>query len=130
ACAKTEDGFATFLEQFASEPEIRAGYSAPTIEVRDINNPDRLIASQTPQQADPFRIAMVDYQWSYDEPGKDAGQLSRIKLDRKLSGDRMRLDLVKAEFSPDEEVVKTIGSPEAYVFEFKQDCWQLAQHLR
>ncbi|MGO1069099.1 hypothetical protein [Lysobacter sp. CA199] len=130
ACAKTEDGFGAFLEQFISEPELRAAYSAPQIEVRDIKHPDKLIAAHTPQQADPFRIALVDYQWSYDEPGKDAGQLSRIKLDRKLSGDSMRLDFVKAEFSPDEDVVKTFGSPEAYVFQFKRDCWQLAQHLR
>ncbi|MGH8082356.1 MAG: hypothetical protein ACREP7_17400 [Lysobacter sp.] len=130
ACAKTEDGFDAFLEQFVYEAPVRTAYSAAQIEVRDIKNPARLIATQAPAQADPFRIALVDSQWSYDEPGKDPGQLSRIKLDRKLSGDRMRLDFVKAEFSPDEDVVKTLGPPEAYVFQFKGDCWQLAQHLR
>ena len=127
ACTKSEDGFASFFEQFVYEAPVRAAYSAPTVEVRDIKDPSKVLASE---QAGPFRIAMVDNQWSYNEPGKDAGQFARVKMDRALSGDRMRVDFVKAEFSPDEEVTKTLGKPEAYVFEFKQGCWQLTQQLR
>ncbi|KRB04497.1 hypothetical protein ASD86_16830 [Lysobacter sp. Root690] len=127
ACAKSEDGFASFLEQFVYEAPVRAAYSAPTVEVRDIKDPSKVLSSEAPG---PFRIALVDSQWSYNEPGKDAGQFARIKMDRTLSGDRMRVDFVKAEFSPDEEVTKTLGKPEAYVFEFKQGCWQLTQQLR
>ncbi|MGO1003374.1 hypothetical protein [Lysobacter sp. CA196] len=130
ACVKTEDGFAAFFEQFVYEANVRSAYSAPQIEIRDLKDPGKLLESQTPQQAGPFKIALVDNQWSYDEPGKQAGQLDRVKIDRTLSGDRMRVDFVKAEFSPDEEVVKTLGKPEAYVFEFKQGCWQLTQQLR
>jgi hypothetical protein len=130
ACAKTEDGFATFLEAYIAEPDKRAAYTAPEIEVRDIKDPSRLIAKQSAQQADPFRIVLVDSQWSYFEPGKPDGELARIQLDRKLEGDRMRLDFVKAEFSPDEEVVKTLGPPEAYVFGYEQGCWQLTLQLR
>lgn len=126
ACVKSEDGFASFFEQFVYEAPVRAAYSAPTVEVRDIKDPAKLLSSQP----DPFRIALVDNQWSYAEPGKDAGQFARIKSERTLSGDRMRVDFVKAEFSPDEEVTKTLGKPEAYVFEFKQGCWQLTQQLR
>lgn len=126
ACVKSEDGFASFFEQFVYEAPVRAAYSAPTVEVRDIKDPAKLLGSQP----DPFRIALVDNQWSYAEPGKDAGQFARIKSERTLSGDRMRVDFVKAEFSPDEEVTKTLGKPEAYVFEFKQGCWQLTQQLR
>lgn len=127
ACVKSEDGFASFFEQFVYEAPVRAAYSAPTVEVRDIKDPAKLLSSQQP---DPFRIALVDNQWSYVEPGKDPSQFARIKSDRTLSGDRMRVDFVKAEFSPDEEVTKTLGKPEAYVFEFKQGCWQLIQQLR
>ena len=130
ACVKTEDGFAAFFEQFVYEANVRSAYSAPKIEIRDLKDPGKLLESQTPQQAGPFKIALVDNQWAYDEPGKQAGQLDRVKIDRTLSGDRMRVDFVKAEFSPDEEVVKTLGKPEAYVFEFKQGCWQLTQQLR
>lgn len=129
ACAKTEDGFASFLEAYIAEPDKRAAYTSPNFEVRDIKAPDRPIAHQT-GPAGPFRIALVDYQWSYFEPGKPDGELARIKLDRKLEGDRMRLDFAKAEFSPDDEVVKTLGPPEAYVFEHQQGCWQLTLQLR
>ncbi|WND78333.1 hypothetical protein [Lysobacter capsici] len=127
ACVKSEDGFASFFEQFVYEAPVRAAYSAPTVEVRDIKDPAKLLGSEQPG---PFRIAIVDNQWSYNEPGKDAGQFARVKMDRTLNGDRMRVDFVKAEFSPDEEVTKTLGKPEAYVFEFKQGCWQLTQQLR
>ncbi|MGJ7903275.1 hypothetical protein, partial [Lysobacter sp. 1R34A] len=130
ACVKSEEGFATFFEQFVYGGNVRSAYTAPQLEIRDLKDPGKLLETQTPQQAGPFKIALVDHQWSYDEPGKQAGELDRVKIDRTLSGDRMRVDFVKAEFSPDEEVVKTLGKPEAYVFEFKQGCWQLTQQLR
>ncbi|SDY19568.1 hypothetical protein SAMN04487939_101180 [Lysobacter sp. yr284] len=129
ACAKTEDGFASFLEAFIGEPDKRAAYTSPGFALRDIKAPDQPITHQT-GPTEPFRIALVDYQWSYFEPGKPDGELARIKLDRKLEGDRMRLDFVKAEFSPDDEVVKTLGPPEAYVFQHQQGCWQLTLQLR
>lgn len=130
ACVKSEDGFAAFFEQFVYEANVRSAYTAPQIEIRDLKDPGKLLETQTPQQAGPFKIALIDSQWSYDEPGKQAGELDRVKIDRTLSGERMRVDFVKAEFSPDDEVVKTLGKPEAYVFEFKQGCWQLTQQLR
>lgn len=130
ACDKTEDGFASFLEAYIAEPDKRAAYTAPQIELRELKDPSRLIATESAQQAGPFRIALVDYQWSYFDPAKPDGEMARIQLDRKLEGDRMRLDFVKAEFSPDDEVVKKLGAPEAYVFEHKQGCWQLTQQLR
>lgn len=127
ACVKSEDGFAAFFEQFVYEAPVRAAYSAPTVEVRDIKDPAKRLDAQPPG---PFRIALIDNQWSYDEPEKDPSQLARIKMERTLSGDVMRVDFVKAEFTADDEVSKTLGKPEAYVFEFKQGCWQLTQQLR
>ncbi|QWP75123.1 hypothetical protein J5226_15965 [Lysobacter sp. K5869] len=130
ACAKTEDGFDSFLEAYIGQPDKRAAYTAPDIEVRELKDPAKLVAKQSAQQAGPFRIALVDSQWSYFDPAKPDGEMARIDLNRNLDGDRVRVDYVKAEFSPDEEVVKTLGAPEAYVFEFKQGCWQLTQQLR
>ncbi|MFK3649783.1 hypothetical protein ACI2IY_15315 [Lysobacter enzymogenes] len=131
ACAKTEDGFDSFLEAYVGgDPATRAAYTAPEIEVRELKDPAKLISKQPAAQAGPFRIALIDSQWSYFEPGKADGELARIQLDRKLEGDRAQVDYVKAEFSPDEEVVKTLGAPEAYVFEHKQGCWQLTLQLR
>ncbi|QQP97388.1 hypothetical protein [Lysobacter enzymogenes] len=131
ACAKTEDGFDSFLEAYVGgDPAVRAAYTAPEIEVRELKDPAKLISKQPAAQAGPFRIALIDSQWSYFEPGKADGELARIQLDRKLEGDKARVDYVKAEFSPDEEVVKTLGAPEAYVFEHQQGCWQLTLQLR
>ena len=102
-----------------------------TISDEHVEHVIRLTLETKPrEQADPFRIALVDYQWVYDEPDKDAGVLSRISMERKFGADTMRIDFVKAEFSPDDEVVRTLGAHEAYVFRFREGCWQLAQQLR
>src|SRR5688572_5777465 len=48
ACVKSEDGFASFFEQFVYEAPVRAAYSAPTVEVRDIKDPAKLLGSEQP----------------------------------------------------------------------------------
>jgi len=126
ACNKNEDGFATFLEAFASDPTVRAAYSAPHVAERDLRNPSKSVNRPN----EPFRLAVIDSRWSYDEPGKDVSALARVKLDIKPVAEGMRADIVKARFSPDDNVVKPFGAPEAYVFEYVQQCWQLTQHLR
>ncbi|WP_372392408.1 hypothetical protein ACCQ05_21125 [Xanthomonas sp. NCPPB 3582] len=126
ACKKTDDGFTAFLEAIVADPAVRAAYSVPVVEERDLRDPSKLVN----RQSEPFRLTLIDYSWSYNEPDKDPSELDRVKLDFKLEGDRMRVDFVRAEFSADDEVLKTFGAPEAYIFEYTQDCWQLAQHLR
>ncbi|KQQ55597.1 hypothetical protein IFR09_00940 [Pseudomonas syringae] len=114
ACEKTADGFGTFFETFVTDPALREAYSAPTVH----------------RPAEPFRVALVDSRWVFDEPEKDASDLVRIKLDLVADGERMRADFIKAEFSADDEVIRTLGAPQAYLFEYRQHCWQLVQHLR
>jgi hypothetical protein len=126
ACTRTEDGFAAFLEAIVADPALRAAYSAPQVAERDLRDPSKPVDRPT----EPFRLVLIDSRWSYDEPDKDAGELARVKLEFKPDGERMRVDFVKAEFSADEEVTRTLGAPEAYVFEYTQQCWQLTQHLR
>ena len=126
ACEKTEDGFTAFLEAIIADPALRAAYSAPRVEERDLRDPSKLVN----RPGEPFRLTLIDYSWSYNEPNQDPGKLARIKMDFKQDGDRMRVDFVKAEFSADDDVIKTFGAPEAYVFEYTQQCWRLAQHLR
>ncbi|MBX9403394.1 hypothetical protein K4L06_18935 [Lysobacter sp. BMK333-48F3] len=130
ACQRSEDGFGAFFERYVQDPAVRAGYTAAQLELRDLRDPAKPGRSVPREQADPFRIALVDSQWVYDEPGKDPGQLERIDSRRKLDGDRMRVDFVRAEFTPDDDVASTKGAPEAYVFTFEQGCWQLSQQLR
>ncbi|MER2196860.1 hypothetical protein [Methylobacterium brachiatum] len=126
ACDKTEDGFTAFLNAIVTDPALRAAYSAPQIAERDLNDPARPVA----RPIEPFRLTLIDYMWSYDEPGRDPGKLARVELSFTLDGDRMRLGLVRAKFSPEGNLVRTFGAPEAYVFEHRQGCWRLVEHLR
>jgi len=126
ACARSEDGFVTFLEAFAADPTLRPAYSAPQVAERDLRNPSKSVN----RASEPFRLVLIDSRWSYDEPEKDAGALARVKLDIKPVAEGMRADIVKARFSADDDVIKPFGAPEAYVFEYVQQCWQLTRHLR
>ncbi|WP_295957293.1 hypothetical protein [uncultured Xanthomonas sp.] len=126
ACDKTLDGFGTFLEAIVNDAELRHAYSAPKVTEGDLRDPSKVVD----RPSEPFRLTMIDYSWSYDEPGQDLSKLPRVKLDIKQEGDRMRVDFVKAEFSADDEHIKRIGAPEAYVFDYTQHCWRLVQHLR
>lgn len=126
ACARTADGFAAFFETIVSDAAVRAAYSAPTVEERDLRDPSKRVD----RPAEPFRLTLIDYRWTYDEPGKEPGDMAQVKLDLRRDGERMRADFIKAEFSADDEVIRTFGAPEAYVFEYTQRCWQLTQHLR
>lgn len=126
ACEKTADGFGAFFETIVTDPALREAYSGRNVAELDLRNPGGPVR----RQAEPFRIALIDSRWAYDEPEKDASELARIKLELNADGERMRADFIKAEFSADDEVIKTLGAPEAYVFEYTQQCWQLIQHLR
>ncbi|KQR09094.1 MULTISPECIES: hypothetical protein [Xanthomonas] len=126
ACEKTEDGFSAFLEAIVADPAVRAAYSAPHVEESDLRDPSKPVD----RPGEPFRLVLIDSRWSYDEPDKQPEQLARVKLELKPDGERMRAEFIRAEFSPDEEVIKTVGTPEAYVFDYTQQCWQLTQHLR
>ncbi|WP_372372330.1 hypothetical protein ACCQ13_00980 [Xanthomonas sp. NCPPB 1638] len=126
ACARTADGFAAFFETIVSDAAVRAAYSAATVEERDLRDPSKRVD----RPAEPFRLTLIDYRWTYDEPGKEPGEMAHVKLDLRRDGERMRADFVKAEFSADDEVIRTFGAPEAYVFAYTHRCWQLTQHLR
>ncbi|MEE8628603.1 MULTISPECIES: hypothetical protein [Methylobacterium] len=126
ACKKTEDGFGEFLNAIVSDPALRAAYSASPITERDLRDPARPVA----RPGEPFRVTIVDNMWFYDEPGRSTAKLARIKLTFKIDGNRMRLGFVKAKFSPEDDLIRTFGAPEAYVFEHIQGCWRLVEHLR
>ncbi|WP_363797273.1 hypothetical protein ABU614_18880 [Lysobacter firmicutimachus] len=130
ACQRSEDGFGVFFERFVQDPAVREAYTAAQLQIGDLRDPAKPMQTVPRDQAGPFRIALVDSQWVYDEPGKDAGQLERIDSRRTLDGDSMRVDYVRADFTPDDDVANTKGAPEAYVFKYEQGCWQLSQQLR
>ncbi|ACB28290.1 hypothetical protein [Methylobacterium radiotolerans] len=126
ACDKTQDGFSAFLDAIVTDPALRAAYSAPQVAERDLRDPSKPVV----RPSEPFRLTIIDNQWSYDEPGRDPGKLARVDLSFKLAGNQMRLGFVRAKFSPGDDLIKTYGPPEAYVFEHMNKCWRLVQHLR
>lgn len=126
ACAKTEDGFVLFLNDVVTDPTMRAAYSAPRIAERDVRNPSKPVA----RPSEPFRLTTNGSFWLYNESGRAAAKPARLTLTFTLTGNRMRLGLVKTKFSPEDEIIGTFGAPEAYVFEHRQGCWQLVEHLK
>lgn len=80
--------------------------------------------------SEPFRLTIIDNQSSYDEPGRDPGELARVDLSFNPAGNQMRLHYVRAKSSPAVDLIKTYGLPEVYAFEYVDKCRQLIQYLR
>jgi len=129
ACVKSEEGFSEFLGLFVQDRRVRESHSAPMIGVGDIKRPDETADVVALQQIEPFRIALVDGRWVYEEPGKPSGELARVDISRTLDGEAMRVEFVRAEFSAEDDVLRTIGDPEVYEFAFRKGCWQLMKYL-
>jgi hypothetical protein len=129
ACVKSEEGFSEFFGHFVQDRKVRESHSAPMIEVGDIKKDDETKNVVASDQIEPFRIALVDSRWVYEEPGKPPGELARVDTNRTLDGNTMRVEFVRAEFSSEEDVLKTMGDPEAYIFAFRKGCWQLTKYL-
>lgn len=111
--ACTQEGYWSFFEAFARSPKIRQTYTDDN--VRDAINP--------------FRIGLMDYQWVYVEA--DQGQAREtLSLKETRSGNNFRVEYVRAEFGPDDEVVKTHGKPGVYEFQFKAGCWRLTNSIQ
>jgi hypothetical protein len=107
--ACTLDGYWSFFEAFARSAQIRDKYTAP--EARSA------IA--------PFRIALVDDRWYYVEAGQEPGQ-EALELKDAREGNGFTVEYTKAELGPDGEVVRKLGAPGKYSFQFTNGCWQLA----
>ena len=99
------------------------------IEVGDIKKDDETKNVVASEQIEPFRIALVDNQWVYEEPGKPPGELVRVDINRTMDGEAVRVEFVRAEFSAEDEVLGAVGDPEAYIFVFRNGCWQLTEYL-
>lgn len=131
-CDKNEKSFSAFLNEYVNKRDIREQFMAHEIEIRSFSDPTKKIEIETSAQNRPFKIGLVNHMWSYMEAEKDKSSepYAFIKIDKKLHGESMRVDFVKAEFTPDHDLIRTYGPMGAYIFEHKQGCWQLTQELR
>jgi hypothetical protein len=124
--ACTLEGYWSFFEVFVKSEEVRKIYTSPEIQILRYSDESAI----TSKQNDYFRIGLVDYQWVYLDPTKDESNYDRLDLKKDLKSTRFRVDYRKAEFDDNDELVKTFGEPGAYVFEFRDGCWNLTQDLR
>lgn len=121
--ACTREGHWSFFESFVRWDAVRARHTADTISVRHLSQPDHEVA-RTPKKDVAFRIALDDYRWVL------AGSDQDLDLQPSQDGDVFRVEYTPVELGPDDEVVRKLGAPGAYVFERRNGCWELTQELR
>jgi hypothetical protein len=122
-----------------SNNRIRLPYTSASVQVRDYQNPDKVLGIVDKQNYDGFKIDSLDYTLVYlDETITDPNAKARLKVDFTRQTDTtFRVDYVKAEFeiNPEEEdnngqLIRTYGAPGAYIFEHRDGCWNLTQEFR
>lgn len=128
ACAP--EAYADFFNDYVGSAGVRAAYTADTVRVGSLDKPAEARPVAKADYRD-FKIGIVDSRWAYLDPAvKDPGSYPLLDLEFKPEGGKsFRVEYVHAEFDADDNVVKTIGKPAAYVFERGNDCWVLSQDL-
>lgn len=125
ADACTPKGYWSFFEAFVRSEVVRKSHTSKQIEVRSYATNKKIKGNYRQ-----FKIGLVDYRWSYVDPSKDISNFDTLDLKKNLVGNTFRVDYQKAEYGPDDELLRTFGNPGAYVFELKEGCWQLTKEFR
>lgn len=110
--ACTVEGYWSFFEAFVRYPKVREAYTAASAR----------------EGINPFRIALVDYNWHYVPAGKEPGD-QPLELKETRDGNSFRVDFVRVKLDAEGEVLETYGKSSAYVFHYVSGCWQLAQYI-
>ena len=138
----TQREFNQFLDAFIASPAVRAKFTAPQVEQRGFLQPARTTGTSLPaSEYRTFNISHVDWQfadtasvarWNAD-PSKPYTALD-VKFEDLPDGS-YKFTYQPAILRDDEEsdgwtVQRHIGKPAAYMFAWRNDCWQLTQDLR
>lgn len=134
------DEFKSFFEQFVRNPAAGHDYIDAEVQIRDYQDPRRLLMTIGDKNYVDFRISAIGNKYAYIDPyAKYSGAellKKRLKLDfQRIDAKTFRVNYIRAEFlngkkDEDESLVRTFGSPEAYIFEHRDGCWHLTQSLR
>ncbi|CEJ11896.1 hypothetical protein BN1110_02191 [bacterium YEK0313] len=122
ACADRD--FNGFMSNFARNTRVQAAFLAPSIEVRSLAAPARIISTvEAARYGNAFAIAMVDYSWvdARTARGRNPADLRLTWTELPDSG--QRIDYVRP-------AARGANRAGAYVFAFRGGCWQLVQDLR
>ena len=123
--ACTQKGYWSFFESFVKSEAIRKSHTSPKVVVSSYSG-NAKVEGKYKQ----FKIGLFDSSWIYVDPATKSSNVQRLDLKDELIGNTFRVTYQKVDFGPDEELVKTIGAPGAYVFELQNGCWRLTQELR
>ena len=117
---------------------MRVPYTSAEIQVRDYNNPQKILEVVSKEDYQGFKISAVDYTMVYDDRSiTNLNSKARLKLDfESQTKDVFRVNYVKAEFETNPEaednngkLIRTYGAPGAYIFVYRNGCWNLtAEH--
>jgi hypothetical protein len=123
--------------------EMRHTYTWSDVQIRDYQDPSKLLGVISKKNYDAFKIGLIDYALVYVDPSTKNLSVSeqlknRLKIDiKRLDQKTFRVDYIQAEFAVDPEaednngaLIRTYGQPGAYIFEHRQGCWNLTQDLR
>jgi len=135
----TPDAFPSFFEQFVRNPAMRHNYIGAEFQVRDYQDPRRLLMVIGNKNYIDFRIGLIGNQYVYIAPhGKSSSEVellkNRLKLDyQRLNSKTFRVNYIRAELVDDRKdgtLARNSGKTEAYIFEYRDGCWHLTQSLR
>jgi hypothetical protein len=135
------DEFKSFFEQFVRNPAANYGYIDAEVQIRDYQDPSLLVMVIGDKDYVDFRISAIGNKYVYIDPyakyvGDDERLKNRLKLDfQRIGAKTFRVNYIRAEFLNDKKdgdgnLVRTYGSPEAYIFEHRDGCWHLTQSLQ
>jgi hypothetical protein len=135
------DQFQSFFDQFVRNPAGRYDYIGSEVQIRDYQDPRRLLMTIGDKNYVDFRIGAIGNKYVYVDPsakyrGDDELLKTRLKLDyQRINAKTFRVNYIRAEFINDSKdrdgnLVRTYGNPEAYIFEHLDGCWHLTQSLR
>jgi hypothetical protein len=138
-CSPNE--FKSFFEQFVRNPAAGYDYIDAEVQIRDYQDPSRLLMTIGDKNYVDFKIWAVGNKYVNIDPSArylgDAELLKhRLKLDfQRIDSKTFRVNYIRAEFINDRKdgdgtLVRTFGEPEAYIFEHRDGCWHLTQSLR
>jgi hypothetical protein len=135
------DQFQSFFDQFVRNPAGRYDYIGSEVQIRDYQDPRRLLMTIGDKNYVDFRIGAIGNKYVYVDPSAkyrsdDELLKTRLKLDyQRIDAKTFRVNYIRAEFINDSKdrdgnLVRTYGNPEAYIFEYLEGCWHLTQSLR
>ena len=133
--------FKSFFELFVRGALGRDKYISSAVQIRDYQDPSLLVMVIADKDYVDFWIGAIGNKYvnlaPFTKYTSNAELLkNRLKLDfQKIDAKTFRVNYISAEFLNDKKegeatLVRTYGSPEAYIFEHSDGCWRLTQSLR